>query len=370
MKLSIDHATRRSYLSKLLHKTCRSSVNRSSSSHEVSVVDTLDAVSESEWNDIVDRSPRASVFHRHEWLDAVESGLQYAPRHLVVEKDGNTIGVFPNFVRDLPMTPFRRLSSVYPGLGGPLLPTDLQESLPLVIDAIPELCSGRTIVHEIRARDSSYLRYHDFLQSRGYRPYRGECRHLIDLTQNWDEILDDMSRSRRRAIERGTESDYEIVEEEITEANLERFRRTYERVMYRVGGEVHPKRFFEELPKLRERLLLVTIRIDGEYAGAMLELLDDEQSTVYGFLSAVPEEYFGNNASELLYEYILQWGIENGYETYDFGSSRPDYDDGLFTYKQGFGGQVVPSFIWERGYSPFWKPVKAGRRKYVEYQRQ
>lgn len=369
MKLSIDRATRRSSLSKLLHKTGRSSANRTSSNHEVIVVDTLDAVSRSEWNEIVDRSPRASVFHRYEWLDAIENGLRYAPKHLVVEKDGNTIGLFPNFVRDLSMTPFRRLSSVYPGLGGPLLPTDLQDALPLVIDSIPELCSGRTIVHEIRARDSSYLRYHDALQSRGYRPYRGECRHLLDLTDGWDEILAGMSRSRRKAIERGRENDYEIVEEDVTAANLERFRRTYERVMDRVDGEVYPKRFFEELSELRDRLLLVTLRIDGEYAGAMLELLDDEQSTVYGFLSAVPEEYFDDNASELLYEYVLRWGIESGYETYDFGSSRPDYDDGLFMYKRGFGGRVVPSFIWERGYSPLWKPVKVGRRKYVEYQR-
>lgn len=369
MKLSIDRATRRSYLSKLLHRTESNSANRTSSSHDVNVVDTLDAVSESEWNDIVDRSPRASVFHRYEWLDAVEAGLEYTPKHLVVEKDGNTIGLFPNFVRDLPMTPFRRLSSVFPGLGGPLLPTDLQESLPLVLDAIPDLCSGRTIVHEIRARDPSYLRYHDALRSRGYRPYLGECRHLIDLTNGWDEILADMSRSRRKAIERGRENDYEIVEEEITAANLERFRQTYERVMDRVDGEVYPKRFFQELPKLRDRLLLVTIRIDGEYAGGMLELLDDEQSAVYGFLSAVPEEYFDDNASELLYEYVLRWGIENGYETYDFGSSRPDYDDGLFMYKQGFGGAVVPSLIWERGYSPLWKPVEMGRRKYVAHQR-
>lgn len=217
-------------------------VSRTGSGHEVKVVDTVQAVGETEWNAIVARSDRSSVFHRYEWTRAIESGLPYTPRHLVVEED-------------------------------------------------------------------------------------------------------------------------------VTEGNLKRFHRTYERVMDRVEGEVLPLSFFERLTDLRSRVLLLTIRIEGEYAGGMVELLDDEQSTVRGFKAAVPREYFENQASELLYDHVIRWGIENGYETYGFGMSRADFADGVYTYKEGFGGHVVPSIIWERGCSPLWRLVKAGRRKYLSYQR-
>lgn len=340
---------------------------RRESSHEVTVVDTVRDLGRAEWNDVVDRSSCASVFHRFEWIDAIESGLPYAPRHLVVRKDGNTIGLFPNFVRKLPNTPFRQLSSVYPGYGGPLLPTDRKESLELVIDGIPDLCAGRTIVHELRTLDTDYLGYNRFLQSRGYEPYRGMCRHQIDLTDGYDEIFDAMSRSRRKAIRRGRENDHEIVEEAVTEANLRRFHGVYERVMERVGGKVHPVSFFEHLAEMQSNVLLLTIRIDGEYAGGFLELLDDDQSTVRGFFSAVPEEYYDHHAKELLYDYVVRWGIENGYETYDFDNSPTDFESGVFRYKDGFGGEVVPTFVWERGDSPLWNLVKYGRRKYVSY---
>jgi hypothetical protein len=125
-------------------------VRRTDSGHEVTVVDSVHAVGRRDWNGVVERTPRASVFHRFEWLDAVESGLPYAPRHLVVSKDGNVIGLFPNVVRSVPSTPFRRLTSTYPGCGGPLLPTDTKRALELAVNAAVALCSGQTAIHEIR----------------------------------------------------------------------------------------------------------------------------------------------------------------------------------------------------------------------------
>lgn len=331
---------------------------------EVSVVDTVQAIEQSRWNAVVERSTRGSVFHRYEWVDAIESGLGHPARHLVVEKDGNTVGLFPNFVVDVEKTPFRRLTSVYPGFGGPLLPTDTKAALSLVIDAVPDLCTGRTIVHEIRARDMSYLRYNDTLQARGYRPVRTGCRFLIDLAEGYDAVLEGMSRGRRNGIERGREHDHEIVEADVTRENLLRFRDVHERRMDHVGGRSFPPSFFEKLLAMDSRVLLLEIHIDGEYAGGMVELLNDEQSSVHGFFAAVPGEYLEYHASELLYDYVIRWGIDHGYETYDLGDTGTDFEDGVFRFKEGFGGDLVPNLFWERGTGPLWKLVDAGRSLY------
>lgn len=337
------------------------------SGHEVSVLDTIRAIDRSRWNDVVERSSRGSVFHRHEWLDAIETGIGYEPKHLVVSKDGNTIGVFPNFVVGIEKTPFRRLVSTHPGFGGPSLSTDVKESLSLLTEAVPAVCTGRTVAHEIRTCDGNYLRYHDHLESRGYRPSRMGGRFVLDLTDGYEEVVNGMSGSRRKDVRRGRENDYEVVEEPLTSENVERFYRVYERHTERLDGETFPLAFFERLRELESRALLLTLRIDGEYAGGFLELLDDDHSFVHGFLAAIPEEYFEYNASALLYDSVFRWAIENGYETYDFGGSGSNFESGVFQYKESFGGELRPNVYWERGCSPLWRVLEAGRSTYLKH---
>jgi predicted N-acyltransferase len=334
---------------------------------EVLVVETIRAVDRSRWNDVVERSELGTVFHRYEWLEAIETALGYEPRHFVVEKDTNPIGVFPNFVVDLPKTPFSRLTSLYPGFGGPLLTTDVEESLSLLIDAATKYCNGRTLVHEIRVCNTNFLRYDDFLQSHGYRSDQTGGRFLLNLAKGYDQLFEGMSSSKQRAIRRGRETDHEVVEEELTEAALGQFHELYERHMNSIDGKVYPLSFFERLAEMESRILLVTLRIDGEYAGGFLELLNDEQCTVHGFFTGVPEEYFEYYASETLYDYVFQWAIDNGYETYDFGGSGHDFRAGAFTFKEEFGGQLVPNLRWECGANPAWNLVKTGRSLYRRY---
>ncbi|WP_255170595.1 lipid II:glycine glycyltransferase FemX [Natrononativus amylolyticus] len=342
-------------------------VRQTESGHELRVLESIRGIERERWNAVVERSSRGSVFHRYEWLEAIEVGIGSTPRHLVVTKDGNVIGLFPNFVVGIGETPFRRLVSSHPGFGGPVLTTDVKTSLSLATEAIPTLCTGRTVAHEIRVCDPNYLRYNAHLESAGYRPTRMGGRFVLDLTDGYEEVLAGMSKSRRKDIRRGREGDYEIVEEELTGERLERFYRVYERHVDRLGGERLAFEFFEHLLTMESRVLLLTLRVDGEYAGGFLELLDEEQSAVHGFVAAVPPEYFEHHASELLYDYVLRWAIENGYERYDFGGSGANFESGVFRYKEGFGGDLVPNVYWERGCSPLWKPIEAGRSFYLRH---
>ncbi|MBX0294319.1 GNAT family N-acetyltransferase [Haloarcula nitratireducens] len=340
------------------------------SNHELRVLESISEVSPDRWNAVVDQSSRGSVFHRHEWLEAVENGLGHAPRHLLVEKDGNPISLFPNFlepVEGLDRSPLRRLVSVEPGFGGPLATTDTDTVLPAMLETVADYCTGRTVVHEIRALDTGYLRYNTLFQSHGYEPNRRRCRFLLHLSRPYEDILSRMSRSRRKGIDRGREGDAEVIEEAVTSEALERFYRTYAQVMDDLGVSAFPREFFESLLGMADRLLLVTARVDGEYAGGLLEILDDEQSSVHGYVAAVPREFFDHHVSELLYDYVVRWGIDNGYDTYDLGTTKPDYENGLFRYKEGFGGQLVPTLVWERGGNSLWDVLHRGRSLYLKH---
>lgn len=336
---------------------------------EVTVRNTIRAIDRDRWNDVVERSDHGTVFHRYEWLAAIENALGHPARHLVVEKDTNPIGLFPNFVVDLPKTPFYRLSSIYPGFGGPLLTTDVTDSLSLLLEVVPELCDRRTIVHEVRACNTDFLRYNDFLEANGYGSSRVGGRFVMNLEKGYDQVFDEMASSKRRAIRRGRETDHEIVDADLSSEELTRFHRQYERRMNNIDAMVYPREFFEELAAMEDRVLLLQLYIEGEYAGGFLELLNDEQNSIHGFFSGIPAEYFQYHASELLYDYLFQWGIDNGYECYDFGGAGADFEDGAFQFKEEFGGTLLPNVYWERGTSPTWKLVATGRTLYNRHNR-
>lgn len=331
---------------------------------ELDVVEASDDINREEWNSIVTQSDLGSVFHRYEWLDAVESGLGYSPKHLTIRKDGNLVAVYPNFEIEFERTPATRLTSLYPGFGGPVATTDESECISLFSERIPEVSAARALVHKIRARDPNYLGYNNLLKTHGYRPTRDGCRFELSLSDGYERIVDEMRRDRRRRIDEGLEQDHELVEEELTRSNIRRFHEMYATVMDRLGGTTFPLSFLTQLRHMESDVLLLTLRIDGEYAGGMVELLEDDKSYVHGWLLAVPEEFYDRNASELLYDGVIKWGIEHSYERYDMGYTSSDATNGLYSYKKSYGGEIVPNLSWERSCSPVWPLVRTGRDLY------
>ncbi|RQG91322.1 GNAT family N-acetyltransferase [Natrarchaeobius halalkaliphilus] len=328
--------------------------------HDVRHVESIEAVNRNQWNNVVDQSDLSCVTHRYEWLRAIESGLEYEPRHLIVSKGGNPIAVFPNFVTELGR--INRLSSIRPGYGGPVTMTDEETALELLLDSVGELCTGRILFNEIRTYDQNYVRYHDLLEQRGYRPTILSCRFTLDLSRGWDDLFEGMDGKRRRGIRRGHDYDFDVVEEELTERTLSVFYTDYAAVADRVGLPKQPRSFFGELRAFDERIALFSLRVDGERQGMYMYLLDDEQSALQHLFTAVTEDHFEYHAPELLHEHAIRWGIEEGYETYELRGSPPDFRNGVFRFKEYFGAETIPLLVYERGYpSPALPVLNAGR---------
>ena len=335
---------------------------------DVVAVDTIESVNSNQWNQVVEQSDLGSVYHRYGWLRAVEFGTPYEPRHLLVSKKGNPIAIFPNFVVESSETPFRHLTSSKPGPGGPVAMTDEEEAVQLLLDAVPRLCEGAILSNQIQTSGNAYSRYHGLFEENGYDQRLVYGDFTLDISREWDDILDDMHSSRRRAIRRGHDDEFEIVDEEITTETMAEFFEGFSSVMDRVEGYKRPRRFFLELANFADRLKLFTVRIDGEQRGSLLFTLDDERSTLHYESSAVTEAHFEYNASELIHEHAIKWGSEQGYDTYNFGGTDLDFRDGVFRFKEKFGAQPVPALAWERGCSEFvWPAYKLARHLYREH---
>lgn len=333
---------------------------------EVRRLDSIDDVNANQWNNVVEQSRLSCVYHRYEWLRAIEVGTNLEPRHLVAEKKGNPIAILPNFLTDL--GPVRQLTSIKPGFGGPVAMTDEQAAIERLLDAVGDLCSGTTLFNAFRTYDQRYVRYHELLRERGYDVAILSSRFVLDLTQGWEAIFDDMDSERRRGIRRGHDREFEVIDEPITRDLLAEFYEDYRTVMERVGFPVQPRPFVLELGQFDDRIRVFSLFVDGERRGMYLYLLDDEQSTLQHLFTAVTEDHFEYHAPELLHEYAINWGIDHGYDAYELRGTHPDFRDGVFRFKENFGARAVPLLTWERGRpSPALSVLNAARGVHQRY---
>ncbi|MFC7141048.1 GNAT family N-acetyltransferase [Halosimplex aquaticum] len=375
--------------------------------------ETIDAVDENQWDTLVRQSDLGSVFHRHGWLRAVERGLDRRPEHFVVRKGSNPVALLPNFRApvDLPdpsallerfdsptlvdrlptgalgavstvagapadasadaldSLPVERLCSTAPGFGGPVVLTDEAECLDMLFDALDDAISEYTLCHVVKAKEPAFMRYGKFLAGRGYAPTLLDCRFVLDVDRPFEEVLDGMDKERRKAVRDAREREYEVTERPLAETLDETYDR-YLRDMERAGGDPYPRSFFAALAAdFPERTRVFSAEVDGVAAGQYVYLLDDEQSAVHYFFSAIGDESnYEYNPTELLHSHVAEWAREHGYDAYDFGSTGSTFRDGTFKYKEKYGARVVPTLRWERGGSPvLWNAYRVARRGYQRY---
>lgn len=361
------------------------------------VYDSVEAVNRNQWNNVVEQSDLGSVFHRYEWVLAVERGTSQTPKHVVVDKKGNPVAILPSFttgidvpaystlrerlpdrlagvLETLPVEsvedlPFKQLISAATGFGGPVITTDEEECLRLLFEALSESSDRSVLSHTIKAKELGYMRYGKVFAREGYEPVLLDCRFELDLNTEFQTLVDNMDKERRKAVRQARSSDYEIVEHDLGAA-VESTHRRHRTDIDRVDGDVCPRPFLEELAAVcPERTKLIGVEVDGVEAGRYLYVLDDEQSTVHYYLSAVGDEsHFQYNPTELLHSHAIEWGQEQGYDYYDFGSTGSTFVDGLFKYKEKYGGRVIPTLRWEKGHVPvLWPAYKIGRRTYQKF---
>jgi len=358
------------------------------------VYDSVEAVNRNQWNNVVKQSTLGSVFHRYEWVLAVERGTDQTPKHVVIDKKGNPVAILPSFatavdvpaystmrerlpepfadvletlpVESFDSLPFEQLISGAPGFGGPVITTDEEECLRLLFETLAESCERSVLSHTVKAKELGYMRYGKMFARAGYEPVLLDCRFELDLDTDFRELVDNMDKERRKAVRQARASDYEIVDHDLDDV-VESTHRRHRTDIDRVDGDVCPRSFLEELATtFPERTKLFGVEVDGTEAGRYLYILDEEQSTVHYYLSAVGDRSnFQYNPTELLHSHAIEWGQAAGYDYYDFGSTGSTFVDGLFKYKEKYGGRVIPTLRWEKGHLPVvWPAYKLGRRTY------
>lgn len=340
---------------------------------ETEIVQSIENVSEGAWNNVVKQGDLGSVFHRYKWLKSFERSASLStddsePRHIVIKKGGNPVGICPGFITSIHNVPFKKYDSSLSGFGGPVTVGDPEPILERIFDMIESICGGTTISHFMKPLSMKQMKYSRFLYNSGYRPNIRNCRFRVNLNRDIETIIGQMESNKRNKI-RNIPSDVTVEELQLEQPNINLFTREYRKNMKRLGIEGIPSEQINALVStIPGRLSLIQARKDGTNIGMFVYVLNDEQETIQHFLSAIDSSNFEHNPAECIHYKMIQQAQQQGYERYDFGGTAAHWKDGVFKFKSEFGGEIIPTIQWENGHSwPLWKMYKLARHRYLDH---
>jgi FemAB-related protein (PEP-CTERM system-associated) len=142
--------------------------------------------------------------------------------------------------------------------------------------------------------------------------------------------------NKRRDVRKGGKLGLEAVIQ--GEEALADFYRVWSTNMRDLGSPAHSKRFFAEIMRsFPEQARFIIVRLGERPIGAGLILLDRETISVPW--SSSLREFLSHRPNMTLYWEAMRYGIEHGYQTFDFGRSSPG--SGTFQFKHEWGAQQV-----------------------------
>jgi CelD/BcsL family acetyltransferase involved in cellulose biosynthesis len=176
-----------------------------------------------------------------------------------------------------------------------------------------------------------------------------DCRFVLDIERPWDEVRTDLSGKKRRNLRKADEAGTTATDVPVTADSIESFAERHTEHVERLDGEgASPALLRALFSAVDDRLKLFRATIDGQPAGELLAVCDDECDRLVLLFPAYDPDNFEHFPSEVLYREAIQWGIDAGYAACDYGETTPDFDDGSFGFKTAFGGQARPTVRWER----------------------
>ena len=293
-------------------------------------VDRLDEADAAEWQAYVRRSDSATLFHDLRWSAAVHGCFRHRPMHLVAREGGEIRGILPLFeVRSVFVG--RVLVSVPYGVYGGIA-ADSEAVASALLDACRWWAERLGVNYvELRHLDTNRLglavneRYVTFIKA---------------LPASAAECLAALPR-KARAAARHAINRYRL-RAEFHPRLLSAVHDLYARTVRRLGSPVYPRRFFEVLAERfgSQCVCQAVFHEDVMVAGLLSFVFKDRMMPYY---SGSLEPYRHTNANNFLYLKAMEYGVEHGCRTFDFGRTRRE-NVGPYQFKknQGFEPQLLP----------------------------
>ncbi|OGO11680.1 MAG: hypothetical protein A2Y53_05195 [Chloroflexi bacterium RBG_16_47_49] len=307
-------------------------------------INLVNSLEENAWREFVVQHPLGNIFHTPEMFQVFAHAKGHHPvLQATVDNNGEILALLVPVQITLMDGLLRILSTRAIAYGSVLCNADSQGKLALanLLSSYTDTIKHQALFTELRnLTDLSDLQA--IFEQTGFM-YSDHLDYLINLNGTPEQVLQNIGARTRKHIRQGLRKGKVIVEliEERNQLDIwyGLVRKTYHNARVPLADRSLFDAAFDILyPKRMIQFWLA--RIGSNYVAASAELL--YKKTIYGWYSGVDRGYNSDLPSEMLMWYILAWGSQNGYITYDFGGAgKPNEKYGVRDFKAKFGGRLV-----------------------------
>ena len=286
---------------------------------------TVRAVGEGEraaWNAFVAATPGASIYHRYEWRDVVRDVFQRDTTYLAACAGERIVGVLPLVRLKSPFFGDFLVSLPYFNYGGVLATS--AEALDALLAEAGNV--GRRLgVSHIELRHRANLA--SALPAR-----TDKVTMLLGLPATVEEFSKSIGWKVRGQVKQGQKSG-------ATGASggaelLPDFYAVFAENMRDLGTPVYPRRFFERIVAAFPAETRVFVVRQGGVPVAGAFVIADGPTLEIPWASSLRRAN-SSNVNMLLYWNVLEWAVQQGFRTFDFG--RCTVDSGTYVFKKKWG---------------------------------
>ncbi len=290
-----------------------------------------------QWQELVDRSPVASIFQTPEMYDFYTS-LNLYEVDIVAVDDNGLKGLALCVTQSNGKGIKRNLTSRAIINGGPLLSDDIsEEALATLLNTTINILKQRSIYIETRNLND-YSRWRNIFEKCGF-DYVPHYNFHIDTTD--PNLVDKhMDKSRRRRIRRATENGV-VISNDISQLPdfyniLSNLYRT------KIHKPLPPYSMFEQLTKEPFARYFFVQSPDGKTIGGQVILMLEHRVAYAWYCCGMDKEYHDLYPSIMANYAAIRYAADNDYERYDMmGGGTPGEDYGVRDFKAQFGGNLV-----------------------------
>ncbi len=332
--------------------------------NEVSLIDPL---TDSRWEDFVQKHPYALIYHSTGWKRVLEKSFKHMKGHYIILTDShgkNIEAALPVYIVDSWLLGKRLVSLPFATICDPLVldVAELERLLEMLIDFYRKSKASSLEIKSLKSH-----RVIEGIKSHRLTVLKQFKHHYLYLSPDPEEVRKKFrQKSVRSAIRKAERGDL-IFNDDNTESELRNFYDLYVRTRKELGLPPQPFKFFKNIWTEFANKNIFKILL-ASYKGKPVAGL-----AYFKFKKRISTEFAGwvrgykdLNANSLLYWSAIKQGCEEGYEIFDFG--RTAYENkGLMNFKQHWGTieEDIHSFYYPDNIIPALEDTFSNKKKEI-----
>ena len=301
------------------------------------------------WDRYVQAHRQAAPYSLFAWKEAIEQAYGHQGCYLLAEERGKIRGILPLICFDIPWVYRALISLPYCDLGGILADSPAIKNILLqkAIAVAKNLHADRL---EIRSNSQDISE--DNCCGRHMRVRRDKVRMLLSLPDSsealWFGFKSKLRSQIRKAEKNGLRFQWG------TSADIHAFYDVFSRNMHALGSPVHSKEWIRQIYVQYGPAARMGLVYHGSVPVGCGLILCTRDSVSIPWASTL-REYNHLSPNMLLYWNFLQFAVDTGRTTFDFGRSTPG--EGTYRFKRQWGAE---------SFSIFWYQLSKKTHKVIE----